>query len=76
MTVQPERSQIALHRAIETDDLAGVIHELKTRAGTDRMPLTDALDQKRLAYIFDPIGEKVFASAAGVYEANASGQAT
>lgn len=39
---------------IETDDLAGVIHELKTRVGTELMPASDAMAKDRLVYLFKP----------------------
>lgn len=39
---------------IETDDLEGVIRELKTRVGTEAMPASDAMAQDRLVYLFKP----------------------
>jgi hypothetical protein len=37
---------------IETDDLAGVLAELKRRAGTEAMPLTRAISRDRVAIIY------------------------
>jgi hypothetical protein len=48
---------------IETDDLAGVLEELRARGGTAEIVPTDTLDTKSVAtYVFTPIAEKVMAS--------------
>ena len=45
---------------IETDDLAGALKELKARAGTADMVISDAIDLKGVgAHIFTPVAEKV-----------------
>lgn len=40
---------------IETDDLEGVIAELRARAGTEAMPLTRSIAKERLATIYKPL---------------------
>lgn len=47
---------------LETDDLKGVLATLNERAGTSAMVISDAIDQQRLAWIFQPITERVEAS--------------
>ena len=45
---------------IETDDLAGVLNELKARGGTADMVMSDAIDLKGVgAFIFTPVADKV-----------------
>ncbi len=45
---------------IETNDLAGTLNELKARAGTADMVMSDAIDLKEVgAFIFKPVAEKV-----------------
>ncbi len=39
---------------IETDNLHGVIDELRKRVGTELMPASDALAPERLVYLFKP----------------------
>jgi hypothetical protein len=39
---------------IETDDLPGVLGELKARSGSALMPLSDALAPERWVYLFEP----------------------
>jgi hypothetical protein len=47
---------------IETDDIAGVLKELRTRAGTPEIVPSDAIDMKNVAtFMFTPIAEKVMA---------------
>lgn len=47
---------------IETDDLAGVLKDLRSRAGTPEIVMSDTLDTKNVgSFIFTPIGEKVMA---------------
>jgi len=40
---------------IDTDDLNSVVQEIKRRWGTDVMPLTDALADKRLGWYFEKL---------------------
>ncbi len=40
---------------IETDDLEGVMQELRNRAGTDAMPLTPAIADDRIAIVYKPM---------------------
>jgi hypothetical protein len=47
---------------IETDDLAGALKDLRARAGTADMVMSDALDTNNVgAFIFTPVAEKVMA---------------
>lgn len=47
---------------IETDDLPGVLKELRARGGTPEIVPSDAIDTKNAAtFIFTPIAEKVMA---------------
>jgi hypothetical protein len=47
---------------IETDDLAGVLKELRARGGTSEIVASDAIDMKNVgAFVFTPIAEKVMA---------------
>jgi hypothetical protein len=47
---------------IETDDLAGVLKELRSRGGTPEIVPSDAIDMKNVAtFIFTPVAEKVMA---------------
>jgi hypothetical protein len=47
---------------IETDDLPGVLKEMRARGGTDDMIMSDAIDIKDVgAFIFTPVAEKVTA---------------
>ena len=47
---------------IETDDLAGVLKELRARAGTSEIVPSDAIDMKNVgAFVFTPVAEKVMA---------------
>jgi hypothetical protein len=47
---------------IETDDLAGVLKEMRARGGTADMVMSDAIDMSNVgAYIFAPVAEKVLA---------------
>ena len=39
---------------IETDNLQGVVDELRTRVGTELMPASDALAAERQVYLFKP----------------------
>jgi hypothetical protein len=41
---------------IETENLQGVIDELKNRVGTELMPASDAMAEDRLVYLFKPRG--------------------
>jgi hypothetical protein len=40
---------------VETDDLDSVMREMDWRVGTDDVPLSPALDGKRLAFFVEPI---------------------
>lgn len=40
---------------IETDDLEGVLAELRARAGTEAMPLTSAIARERVAIVYRPM---------------------
>ena len=45
---------------METDDLAGVMAEMDRRAGTDRMVVSDAVDQQCLiAAVYEELGARV-----------------
>jgi hypothetical protein len=45
---------------IETDDLAGVLKELRARGGTPEIVPSDAIDMKNVGtFIFTPVAEKV-----------------
>jgi hypothetical protein len=44
---------------IETDDLALVMDEIGKRAGTEAMPISDAMARDRLAIVFKPLGAPV-----------------
>jgi hypothetical protein len=44
---------------IETDDLPKVIETMRQRAGTDAMPLSDALQPERIGWYFEPLGPPV-----------------
>jgi hypothetical protein len=47
---------------IETDDIAGVLKELRARAGTPEIVPSDAIDMKNVAsFVFTPVAEKVMA---------------
>jgi hypothetical protein len=47
---------------IETDDVAGVLKELRARAGTPEIVPSDAIDMKNVAsFVFTPVAEKVMA---------------
>jgi hypothetical protein len=47
---------------IETDDLAGVLKELRARGGTPEIVPSDAIDMKNVgAFVFTPVAEKVMA---------------
>lgn len=47
---------------IETDDLAGVMKEMRARGGTPEIVASDAIDMKKVGtYIFTPVAEKVMA---------------
>ncbi len=47
---------------IETDDLAGVLKELRARGGTPEIVPSDAIDMKNVgSFIFTPVAEKVMA---------------
>lgn len=46
---------------IETDDLPALMEELRTRAGTNALPLSDAMSPERLAYYFEPMTGRVIA---------------
>ncbi|UOM36565.1 VOC family protein [Acuticoccus sp. I52.16.1] len=48
---------------VETDDLAATVAALRERAGTDLMPLSDAMADDRYAYFFEPMGEATRAPA-------------
>lgn len=41
---------------IEADALSSVLDRIKAEAGTDAMPLSDAMARERLALIFEPVG--------------------
>ena len=41
---------------IETDDLRGVLDQIKTRSGTELMPLTDAIGPDGKSFFFEPFG--------------------
>ena len=46
----------------ETDDLAGVLKELRARGGTPEIVASDAIDMKNVgAFVFTPVAEKVMA---------------
>ena len=47
---------------IETDDLPGMLAILNQRAGTQAMPISPAIDQTRLAWIFAPMAARIAAS--------------
>jgi hypothetical protein len=40
---------------VETDDLDSVMREMDRRVGTDDVPLSSALDAKRMAFFVEPI---------------------
>jgi hypothetical protein len=44
---------------IDTDDLDGVFKELAGRAGTDQMPLSDALGERVATWCFQAVSPKV-----------------
>jgi hypothetical protein len=44
---------------IETDDLAGVVGELGRRAGTGKMPISDAMHPQRISYIVEAITDRM-----------------
>jgi hypothetical protein len=45
---------------IETDDIAGVLKELRARGGTPEIVPSDAIDMKNVgAFVFTPIADKV-----------------
>ncbi len=47
---------------IETDDLAGVLKDLRARGGTPEIVPSDAIDMKNVGtFIFTPVAEKVMA---------------
>src|SRR5260221_3514583 len=47
---------------IETDDLAGVLKELRARGGTAEIVTSDAIDMKKVGtHVFMPVTEKVMA---------------
>ena len=57
-TNKPHR-YLALYE-IETDDLAGALKDLQSRAGTSDMVISDTIDMKTVsASIFSPVAEKV-----------------
>ena len=46
---------------IETESLQTTISALKARSGTKDMPLSDAMAEEKLSYIFEPITARVVA---------------
>jgi hypothetical protein len=57
------RTSILALYEIETDDLAGVLKELRARAGTPEIVPSDTIDMKNVgAFVFTPVAEKVMAS--------------
>jgi hypothetical protein len=47
---------------IETEDIAGVLKELRARGGTSEIVPSDAIDTKKVGtYMFTPVAEKVMA---------------
>ncbi len=47
---------------IETEDLAGVLKELRSRGGTPEIVPSDAIDMKNVGtFMFTPVAEKVMA---------------
>lgn len=46
---------------IETDDLPGLIEEMRRRGGTQMMPISDALDPERMTLFFTPITPRIVA---------------
>jgi len=45
---------LALYQ-IETSNLAGTLAELGARSGTEKAPISDAMDQQRFAYVYEVI---------------------
>jgi len=45
---------LALYQ-IETSDLAGTLAELGARSGTEKAPISDAMDLQRFAYVYEVI---------------------
>lgn len=60
MTSSPYR-YLAIYE-VETDDLAATVSALRDRAGTDAMPISDAMAQDRYAYFFEPMGASTLTS--------------
>lgn len=43
---------------VETDDLQALIKDMRERGGTERMPISDALDPNRITLVFSPHGPR------------------
>ena len=48
---------------VETDDLPAVVEDMRQRGGTPLMPISDALDERRLTLFFAPMGDRRVAGA-------------
>lgn len=57
-TEPPPYRYLAVYE-IETDDLGQVLEELGRRSGTDKMPMSTAMAEKRMSYVYTPITESV-----------------
>ena len=50
---------------VETDDIDAVLAEMRSRAGTERLSISDALAPKAYAVMYEELGPAVTAKAAG-----------
>lgn len=48
---------------IEGDDLSGTLNALRAASGTDAMPLSDALKDERMVWVYEPIQDRWTADA-------------
>jgi hypothetical protein len=58
---RPEYQYLTIYE-IDTQDITSVMQALSRTVGTEAMPLSGALAQPRLSYLFEPLTGKQFAS--------------